>query len=260
MGESMNFLVSASTDVGLAKDTNQDSFVVKIVETPRGAMVFSVLCDGMGGLSHGELASATMVHAFIRWLDNDFRRICHAPLWDEQIRAEWEKIIARENRKIMEYGRLRGIKLGTTVTAALLTDERYYILNVGDTRAYEIAGDAIRQITEDQTVAAREARQGRLSDEEARRDPRRNILLQCVGASRMVQADLFFGATRRDCVYMLCTDGFRNEITPEEIFTCFSPAALDHAAAMKRNAEYLIGLNLQRRERDNISVVLIRTY
>jgi serine/threonine protein phosphatase PrpC len=256
----MNFLVSASTDVGLTKDTNQDSFVVKIIETPRGAMVFSALCDGMGGLSSGELASATVVHAFIRWLDSDFRRICHAPLRDEQIRAEWEKIIARENRKIMEYGRRRGIKLGTTVTAALLTSERYYILNVGDTRAYEIAGEAARQITEDQTVAAREVRRGRLSGEEARCDSRRSVLLQCVGASKVVQADLFFGATRRDCVYMLCTDGFRNEITQEEIFSCFSPVALDHAGAMKRNAEYLIGLNMRRYERDNISVVLIRTY
>lgn len=54
----MNFLVSANTDVGTVKTTNQDSLDIKVLNTVQGKMVFAILCDGMGGLANGEVASA----------------------------------------------------------------------------------------------------------------------------------------------------------------------------------------------------------
>jgi serine/threonine protein phosphatase PrpC len=101
---------------------------------------------------------------------------------------------------------------------------------------------------------------GMITPEQAKTDSRRNVLLQCIGASNVVNPDFFYGETLCNAVYMLCTDGFRHEIAPEEIFANFHPDILRDVNTMKINADYLIDLNKQRQERDNISVVLVRTF
>lgn len=82
--------------------------------------------------------------------------------------------------------------LGTTVTAILLTKNRYYIINVGDTRAYEIS-DNVTVMTRDHSVVAREIEQGIITPEQAKNDVRRSVLLQCIGASEEVYPDMFLG-------------------------------------------------------------------
>ena len=71
---------------------------------------------------------------------------------------------------------------------------------------------------------------------------------------------MFFGDIKKDAVYMLCSDGFRHEITPEEIYAYLGPAVMTEVGGMKRNMESLISLNKHRQERDNITVVSVRTY
>ena len=255
----MEFLVSANTDKGLVKDTNQDGMSVKVLNTKQGKMVFAILCDGMGGLAKGEVASTTVIAAFNDWVYNSLPRLCEAPIEDAVIRKQWEDIVVRQNASIGAYGARQGIRLGTTAVVMLITQTRYYILNVGDSRAYEIS-DTLYQLTEDQTFVAREVQQGRMTEEEAKTDPRRSVLLQCVGASDSVYPDMFFGDTKQDAVFMLCSDGFRHEITPDEIYERFHPTVLTDNDAMNNSSLYLIDLNKQRAERDNISVLLVRTY
>lgn len=132
-------------------------------------------------------------------------------------------------------------------------------MNVGDTRAYEI-GDTVTVLTKDQTVVAREVELGHLTPEEAEKDSRRSVLLQCIGASDEVYPDMFFGDTKLNAVYMLCSDGFRHEITENEIYQYLNPNVMVDADGMKRNMDSLIDLNKQRQERDNISAVSIRTF
>ena len=255
----MNFIISANTDIGTVKATNQDSLHVKTINTSQGRMVFAIMCDGMGGLAKGEVASATVVKAFMDWSVTSLPALCNAPLEDTVIRAQWEQIITRENERIKAYGASQGVRLGTTVVAMLLTQNRYYILNVGDTRAYEIVS-GLRQITADQTFVAREVALGNMTPEQAAVDSRRSVLLQCVGASDSVYPDMFFGDVQTNATYMLCTDGFRHEITPDEIFEKFRPEANYDQNMMNQNALSLIELNKQRQERDNISVSLVRTF
>ncbi|MFR5702151.1 MAG: PP2C family protein-serine/threonine phosphatase [Eubacterium ramulus] len=66
----MNFLISANTDIGTLKKTNQDSVLIKDTYLS-GEMVFAVLCDGMGGLEKGEVASAAVVRAFEQWVNTE---------------------------------------------------------------------------------------------------------------------------------------------------------------------------------------------
>lgn len=255
----MNFIISASTDIGIKKETNQDSYNVRVLNTPQGKMAFAVLCDGMGGLAKGEVASSSLVRAFTRWTTERLPMLCHAPIQDEDIRNDWTDITRDFNVKIKNYGKRNGVRMGTTVTAILITQEKYYVINVGDTRAYEIAS-TIRQMTEDQTVVAREVAMGNLTVEQARVDRRRNVLLQCVGASDEVYPDLFFGSVNANAVYMLCSDGFRHEISEGEIFSYLNPNVMHDADEMKRNMDALIEINKMRRESDNITVLTIRTF
>ena len=255
----MNFIVTGNTDIGLTKSTNQDSLSIKVINTRQGRMVLAVLCDGMGGLDKGEVASASVIKAFDVWARNELPLLCEAPIEDPIIRTQWEKIVTEQNNKIKAYGAGMGIKLGTTVTAMLLTQTRYYIINVGDTRAYELF-DGIRQLTNDQTFVAREVALGNMTEEEARNDERRSVLLQCVGASDDVFPDMFFGDAKANAVYMLCCDGFRHEITPDEMYDRFRPENMLDEHKMNQASLELIELNKQRQERDNITVALIRTF
>ena len=84
----MNFIISANTDVGIAKSKNQDSLTSMVINTPQGRMAFSVLCDGMGGLDKGEAASASVINAFRRWAMNDLPNLCGGPLEDATIRTQ----------------------------------------------------------------------------------------------------------------------------------------------------------------------------
>lgn len=255
----MNFIISANTDVGITKSTNQDSLTSMVINTPQGRMAFSVLCDGMGGLDKGEVASASLINAFRSWAINELPGLCNAPLEDATIRNQWDAIITEQNRTIKKYGAHQGVRLGTTAVVMLLTQNRYYILNVGDSRAYELTTE-IRQITNDQTFVAREIAMGNMTPEQAAQDPRRNVLLQCVGASDEVYPDMFFGDVQPNAVYMLCSDGFRHEITAEEIYEKLQPSVLFDDYTMQQHSISLIELNKQRQERDNISVALVRTF
>lgn len=175
----MNYIVAAATDIGITKETNQDCYSVKVFNTPQGKMVFAILCDGMGGLEKGELASASLVHAYDRWTRERLPVLSNAPIEDAVIRKEWIDIATQYNEKIKMYGKSGAIHLGTTLTAILLTNNRYYIINIGDTRAYEI-GAEVNVITSDQTVVAREMALGHLTPEEAATDPRRSKKLKTI--------------------------------------------------------------------------------
>lgn len=255
----MDFIISANTDIGLRKKTNQDNLSVKTINTKQGKMVFAILCDGMGGLEKGEVASASVVQKFNSWVVNELPILSEKIIEDYDIRNQWETIAKEQNEQIKNYGAKQGVKLGTTVVVMLITQTRYYVMNIGDSRAYEIS-NCVKQLTKDHTFVAREVELGNMTPEQAESDERRSVLLQCIGASENVYPDMFFGDVNNNAVYMLCSDGFRHEITTDEMYECFNPYVLNNNNVMNENAIRLIELNKQRMEQDNISVILIRTF
>lgn len=255
----MNFTVSANSDIGIKRKTNQDSTSVLVAQSSIGPIAFGVICDGMGGLAKGEMASSTLLNALIRWFKEVMPENITAGISDSMIKSQWNRIVLEQNENIKAYGRSQGINLGTTVSAILITQERYFIMNVGDSRVYEIA-DSVRQLTEDQTVVAQELKYGRITPEQAAVDPRQSVLLQCVGASQNVIPDFFFGTPVQNATYMLCSDGFRHLITEQEMYNFFNANILSSTEVMDRHSLELIEINKQRMEKDNITVALIRTY
>lgn len=251
----MHFVAIADTDIGTSKNTNQDSILIKHASTLNGEVLLAIVCDGMGGLAKGELASATVIRSFSDWFDNELSK--ELIFLDMKVIAGKIELMLKDlNLRILEYGKSNGINLGTTFSGILFVDNQYVIAHVGDSRVYYM-GSYINQLTEDQTVVAREIRLGRMTVEEAKLDKRRNILLQCIGASRIVNPQIIYGLSEKG-TYMLCSDGFRHKITEDEIFESLKPEKLINKKIMHRNAKKMIDLVKLRKERDNVSVVLIK--
>ena len=253
----MDFLAAVHTDVGIKKSTNQDSVFLEIADTKYGQVTLAVLCDGMGGLQKGEVASAMLIRAFSKWFHQDFPQMLYTDFEAAQLRESWVNLIQDMNVKISAYGAENYVSLGTTVVAMLLIDNLYYIINVGDSRAYSIK-DCMVQITVDQTVVQREMDMGRMTPEEAKTSPQRNMLLQCVGASMNIEPDFFVGEFEPETIFMMCSDGFRHLISTEEFYEKLNPQVLTSKEKMEENAVFLTELNKSRNEMDNISVILIR--
>lgn len=255
----MNFYVAADTDIGNVKDTNQDSLSLKVINSPIGKIAFAVLCDGMGGLSKGEVASATVIRAFDRWVKEQFPKECCNSIDSEQIRNDWENIVKEQNNALHRYGAQYGVSLGTTAVVLLIYEGKYLCMNVGDSRAY-LLKDSLSQITKDQTFVEREVDMGRMTREEAMKDARRSVLLQCIGASDVVYPAFTYGDVVPGDSFLLSCDGFIHEITSEEIFEVLNSNNNNDENTMRNNIRSLIDLNKSRQERDNISAILVRTF
>lgn len=258
----MRFLSIAHSDVGIKKETNQDSVLIKEASTDCGRVLLAVICDGMGGLAKGEVASAALVRAFSRWFEEELPFLlyedgkCVQPDF-AALQTSWNNLIAEVNRRITDYSTGFHAPCGTTVVGLLLMGKHYYSVNVGDSRAYQI-DTSLHLLTKDQTFVQREMDEGRMTAEEAKTHPQRNMLLQCVGASPFVAPDFLEGDYKAGDLFFLCSDGFRHVITEEEFTKLLKPEKMQDEKALRDMAVYCTELNKQRRETDNISVILIK--
>ncbi len=253
----MRFLSAVHTDVGISKKINQDAFCLKIAKASNMNIAFAVLCDGMGGLKFGELASALVVNAFAKWFESDFPGMLKQGVNLESVRKQWNDIALEQGKKILEYGQSEGISLGTTLTAILIINNQYIYIQVGDSRIYRL-DQKIQQITKDQTVVSREVEQHRLTESEARVDKRKSILLQCIGASRVIVPEIEIGTLSEETAFLICSDGFRHEISSEEMFGVLAPPLLASEKMMKKCLIDLVELNKARYEKDNITALLVK--
>lgn len=256
----MKYKIALQTDIGIKKETNQDSCCIKEALTDKGTILMTVICDGMGGLAKGEVASATLIKKFSEWFESELPEVLAMDKPMEEVAYRWNRIIKEQNQNIAAYGKNLRIQLGSTITAMLIFEDlRYIIAHVGDSRAYKITNESVDILTEDQTVVAREVKQGKLTPEQAETDPRRNVLLQCVGASKIVEPVFYYGYVQENECYMLCSDGFRHLISMDEILNAFAPENNDNENQMNKHIIDLIELNKFRHENDNITSLLIKT-
>ena len=252
----MRYTLAGYSDAGKVKKNNQDAIALRQAVIDGQEAVLAVLCDGMGGFEQGEVASSSLVMAYVNWFETKFLNF-YVHMDEDTICASWEKILVDMNKRIYDYGVSNSIKIGTTLTIMLIWKDRYHILNVGDCRAYEFADEGI-QITKDHSVVAREIEEGRLTKEEARVDSRRDQLLKCVGGMPRTSADFFVGKIKEQAVYMLCCDGVRTKVNDEELFYYFHPTCMTTKEYMDNNIRYVFELNKLRDETDNMSILLVK--
>jgi serine/threonine protein phosphatase PrpC len=228
---------AGKTDPGRVRRRNEDAFVV---DPP----LFAV-ADGMGGAQAGEVASRLAAAAFREYREADEL----AP--EERVRA----IIKEANRRIYDRARTDSevSGMGTTVTAALLTDGRVVIGHVGDSRAYRIRNGRLEQLTDDHSLVADLMRSGRLTAEEAEGHPQRSVITRALGTDPDVDVDTLVIEVEAGDLFLLCSDGLSTMVSDSEVLQTVERAAtLDEAAR-----DLLRAANTGGGE-DNVTVVLFR--
>lgn len=131
--KNMKYIVGYSTSVGIKKNVNQDALCIEKALMGKDEVLLTVVCDGMGGLAKGELASATVINRFLEWFERELPLMIN-DLSLERIMNAWSNIIQDLNQKLWNYGKENFTQLGTTLTAVLfLADGTYVTAQVGDT-------------------------------------------------------------------------------------------------------------------------------
>ncbi len=226
-------------------------------ETDQGTVLMAAVCDGMGGLAKGEVASAAMVRMLSVWFQTELPALLATGASPDQLRTSWELLVTEACHKISAYGASIHVDMGTTAVVMLVVGDIFYIMNVGDSRVYMIT-DAVYQLTKDQTFVQQEIDMGRMTEQEAIMTPKKSILLQCIGASNIARPDFVAGNVEPGQVFMLCCDGFRHVIQPSEFYDAFQPRKMKNKQEMEAAAAQMTQLNIARGEDDNISVILIK--
>lgn len=256
----MNFYISATTDKGLRKNVNQDSLMVKKLDSAQGEMVLAVLCDGMGGLQFGELASACVVSLFSNWVYERLSEYSLRPVHPETIERDWKELVDRANARIRSFGRNRGVRIGTTLTAMLLTQHHYFLINIGDSRTYRLCAGGMIQMTRDHTLVAQEVEKGNMTPEQAERSNIRHLLTRCIGVEEQANADFYTGDLLPGDSFLLCSDGFYHKVNLQEIWNAAYNGRSFDSIEMRKKERFLIETDKQRGETDNISVITVHTH
>ena len=253
----MEIITAYNTDAGLVKSMNQDSLSVKVVNSPHGKIVFALVCDGMGGLEHGELASKETILAMNRWFTGPFAGlVAEDHVTENIIYEQWKEEVTQVNERLLVYAEAQGISMGTTLTALLLYRGHYYFCHVGDSRIYKVA-DRMVQVTSDHTLVATEVELGYLTKEQALADPRRSVLLQCVGSSERVEPQLGQGYIPDNVTFILSSDGFVHVLKEEEMYQYFEPGHIHDKEQLMEICKEATQAVLERGERDNVTVIAI---
>lgn len=250
------YLTYSATDIGTTRTNNQDTVGILVNTHSELNAAMGVVCDGVGGLKEGEYASRTTFQKFVEWFQFELPQIAKEDEFGELLRKRWIKLIENHNRYLYEHAMQNGIRLGTTLTALLLFENKYYVVQVGDSRAYQVT-ERVVQLTEDQSLVAKEVRQGIITEEEARSDSRKNVLLQSVGYSKNIVPEFSAGNVEKNAGFLICSDGFYHFLKEEELIACFGRNDGCRIEHIKSRVDGLISDVKDRGEKDNISVAYI---
>lgn len=233
------------SDVGAVRKQNQDAFYISPAEDP---VPFAVVCDGMGGARAGNVASRIAVDSFVQTVREGLsqERDTDALLSDGVDRAN-ELVRYRAEVDPDCAG------MGTTLVAAVAEPERVMLVNVGDSRAYFVTTRGIEQVTRDHSVVEDLVERGKITHEQARLHPQKNLITRALGTEPTVKADLYELPREPGSLILLCSDGLSNMATDQELLF-----ELIHGGPMEESCERLLNLALSRGAPDNVTAVLIQ--
>lgn len=251
----MKFIYSCRTDKGPVRPSNQDSLIVKTVNHGTKKALLAAVCDGVGGMKHGGLASRRAAELLGAWGDYELPRILEQKQPEEILRYRFRQQIQDINQEIY-YSGLSG---GTTLTALILWNYQYLVGHVGDSRIYAI-DSSVHQITSDDSWVAKEVAAGRMTREEARVHTGRNMILKCIGAGEDVIPQIKEGRISGNTVFLLCTDGFWHHIEDDEWLKYFAPVRIVREGILGENLFYLAEQVKCRGESDNITAVAVNVF
>ncbi|HEX9376993.1 MAG TPA: Stp1/IreP family PP2C-type Ser/Thr phosphatase [Actinomycetota bacterium] len=229
----MKVRVGAATDVGRARERNEDSYLA--------VPPLYAVADGMGGHRGGNVASSVAMQVLSSIASGgDWQRLA------EQVR--------QANHAILERARgdrsLQG--MGTTITATYVEDNRVHLAQVGDSRAYLLRNGALSALTEDHTLVHEMVKKGQITEAEAEHHPQKSILTRALGVDEPVEVDEFTVEVAEGDRILLCSDGLWGMVSHQDL-----KAVLEQVRDPQEAAQRLVDMANAAGGLDNITVVIM---
>ena len=253
----MKIRYAAKTDPGMKRQQNEDYFL------PMEEERLFIVADGMGGHAKGEVASKlaaeTLKEFFVRTRDED-------ATWpykmDRQLSYVENRLVCGiklSNWKVHESATKDPMckGMGTTIVTCMVSGEKIYFGHVGDSRAYRMRGNEIKQMTRDHSLLEdyKEAKPD-MTEEEQRNFPHKNVITRALGMRETVQVDIRPEPIQVGDVFMLCCDGLTGMIDDQRIAEIIRNADED----LDKCVTDLVDQANKNGGVDNITVIVMRTY
>ncbi len=260
----------AQTHIGQVRQGNEDNFLIldlarktswtgiageatglQTLDLEPSGIVFAV-SDGMGGALAGEVASRMAVEIVGELMPRlqtheEYSKLTLA----EQLRVAIEQSNAAIHIESIVNAQCHG--MGATFTAVAIANDHACFAQVGDSRAHLIRDGKITRITKDQSVVQQLIDLGQITEEEAASHPRRNYILQALGAQHEIDVVVSYLPLRANDILLLCSDGLSGKMVNEEM-----AALVAVAVDLQEACDKLIELANERGGEDNITVLLAR--
>jgi len=234
-------MIERISDIGNIRQLNEDTYGILEDE------VFNLflICDGMGGHNAGEVASALAKETVL-----DFMKGIQQ---DELLLPSLMKAITKANHEIYALSSKEKTMsgMGTTMTAALSHHGRLDIAHVGDSSLYVVYNNEIKKITKDHSYVQELVDLGKVTEEDAKHHPNKNIITRAVGTNLHVEIEAYTRQTNHEEIYLLCTDGLSDYLSAQEILEKLSGSQDMHKSMME-----LVEMAKERGGRDNITLVI----
>lgn len=202
---------AGQSDSGVVRGLNEDDFAWRTLGHPTRAAAprAFVVCDGMGGHNHGDVASALAARTLCRALQ---KRWPETPETDQGLEALLRDGITAANHAVCTVSDEQRVQMGTTLVSLLLRGHTAFVGHVGDSRGYLFRDGALQQLTEDHSMVAAMLAAGKITAEEAKHHPKSNVLLNYLGSTRNLEPDVVRVDARPGDRFLLCSDGLWNEV------------------------------------------------
>ena len=235
------------TDPGCVRQQNQDVYQIEKLD---GSSMLCLVCDGMGGAKSGNVASSLAADVFVQ----EVRRNWKHGLSEERVDQILQSAVKLANFTVFDqaqqFEEFNG--MGTTLVAALVHGKRATIIHVGDSRAYAITREGIRQLTRDHSVVQMMLERGELTPEQARSYPGKNPITRAIGTEGIIQSDLTHLTLERGDSLLLCSDGLSNTMDEQEILF-----EVVHGVNKQYCCQRLLDIAKNRGAPDNVTSVFI---
>ena len=207
-------MVFAKTDIGKVREINQDYYYTS---EENSIPKLCILADGMGGYKGGEVASKLAVDSARKYIENNFSNNFSEK--EEILKlignaVEYANMVVYEKSK--EVQELEG--MGTTLEVCLIYNNKAYIGHVGDSRIYRIRKDVIRKLTKDHSYVQQLVEDKKITREEAKIHPKKNMLTRALGCTPYVEPDLRARNFEKGDIFIMCSDGLTNMVEEKRIY------------------------------------------
>ena len=239
-------MVFAKTDIGKSRELNQDYYYIsEETEEPK----LYILADGMGGYKGGEIASKLATDSVKKYIQNNFEGIIKEK---QEILKLIENAVEYANMVVYEKSKedkeLEG--MGTTLEVCLIYNNKAYIGHVGDSRIYRVRNEVIRKLTKDHSYVQQLVEDKKITREEAKVHPKKNMLTRALGCTPYVEPDLRARNFEKGDIFIICSDGLTNMIDEKRIYELVKENISLAADELVKEANEAGGY-------DNITVIII---